>query len=121
MVPRPMVCSWPITTRPAWTRRTKAVFQRADSNGQRTGRQLYAHERRDAKKLATHDVVLLPHPHGLRTLSAQVCQLTPIWMHLRVAEYFAQCSGILTIELKHSTTFSELYSEHITLVPVLSA
>ena len=43
-------------------------------------------------------------------LVAWVCQLTPIWMHLRVAEYFAQCLGILTIELKHSTTFSELYS-----------
>ena len=42
-------------------------------------------------------------------------------MRPRVAEHFAEGSGTLTIELKQSTTFSELYSKHITLVPVLSA
>jgi hypothetical protein len=42
-------------------------------------------------------------------------------MHLRVAEYFTQGSGIPAIELKKSTIFSELYGEHITLVPMVSA
>lgn len=42
-------------------------------------------------------------------------------MHLRVAEYFAQGSGIPAIELKQSTTFSELYSEYTSLVPMVSA
>ena len=50
-----------------------------------------------------------------------MCQLTPLWMRPRVAEHFAEGSGTLTIELKQSTTFSELYSKHITLVPMLSA
>ena len=50
-----------------------------------------------------------------------MCQLTPLWMRARVTDHFAQGSGMLTIDLKQSTTFSELYSKHITLVPVLSA
>ena len=50
-----------------------------------------------------------------------MCQLTLCWMRPRVAEHFAQGSAMLTIELKQSTTFSELYSKHITLVSMLSA
>ena len=50
-----------------------------------------------------------------------MCQLTPLWMRACVAEHFAQGSGMLAIELKQSTTFSELYSKHITLVSMLSA
>ena len=50
-----------------------------------------------------------------------MCQLTPLCMRPRVAGHFAQDSGMLAIELKQSTTFSELYSKHITLVPMLSA
>jgi hypothetical protein len=50
-----------------------------------------------------------------------MCQLTPLWMTLRVPEHFAQDSRLLNIELKQSATFSELYSKHITLVPMLSA
>ena len=50
-----------------------------------------------------------------------MCQLTPLWMRPRVAEHFAQGSYMLAIELKPSTTFSELYSKHMTLVPMLSA
>ena len=50
-----------------------------------------------------------------------MCQLTTLGMRPRVAEHFAQGSGMPTIELKQSTTFSELYSKHITLVSMLSA
>ena len=50
-----------------------------------------------------------------------MCQLTRLWMRPRVADHFAQGSGTLAIELKQFTTFPELYSKHITLVPVLSA
>ena len=50
-----------------------------------------------------------------------MCQLTRLMMRPCVAEHFAQGSGMVTIELKESTTFSELYSKHITLVSMLSA
>ena len=57
----------------------------------------------------------------MERLEARVCQLTRLMMRPCVAEHFAQGSGMVTIELKESTTFSELYSKHITLVSMLSA
>ena len=62
-----------------------------------------------------------PRSHGPQMPVSLVCQLPPPRMRPRVAEHFAEGSGTLTIELKQSATFSELYSEHITLVPMLSA
>ena len=49
-----------------------------------------------------------------------MCQLTPLWMRPRVAEHFAQGSDMLVIELKQSTTFSELYNKQITVVSMIS-